>query len=138
VSTLIAPAVWRALVAVSFNGLATATPSGFKRRTRTTAADTDTFHFSRLVVMRDAARALVILDVREGAVAANAVKYGRRRKERKEGHKGAKRGLRGIWEVEERVFVQCLCRDGADKRGKVLGEKYRWAVHHSVHCHRGV
>jgi hypothetical protein len=138
VSTLIAPAVRRALVAVSFNSLATAAPSRLKRRTRTTTADADAFHFSRLVVMRDAARALVILDVRESAVAADAVEYGRRRKERKEGHKSAKRGFRGIWKVEERVFVQSLCRDGADKRGKVLGEKCRWAVHHSVYRHRGV
>jgi hypothetical protein len=54
VGALITPAVRRALVAVSFNGLATAAPSRLKRRTRTTTADANAFHFSRLIVVRHA------------------------------------------------------------------------------------
>ena len=88
--SLVTPPVRRALVAVAFHDLAAASPECLKCRADgardavRARRGTDALDLGTLVVVRDKARAVVVLNLNEVLVAAHAVQALRRREFREE------------------------------------------------------
>lgn len=131
---LVTPPVWWAEVTLALNGLSTTTIVRLILGVKPPGA-ADPLNIGALVVVRHAARAVVILDFRVVRVTPDAMEERGRFDRREEGRDGGEGVPGALRDLRERVCVQRFGGDGREERVERLGR--RWDSEAAVERHFG-